>query len=239
MGINKMPPGAVDCLDHPTFPTCVNCAEAAGTLHTANFLRALRPASNLGLSFRSAVTPRCIAVTESFMKGVFKMSTSQGLIKGVSPPRRRSFQKGAVRVSNCKKNHTIFTQNNKLELRFNADMKYLRIVRLITQEIAEGLLLNENSIYDLKLAVGEACANAIEHGSPLGCRNEIVVTFSWTENELRVEVADQGMGCWTETAQAKGTCERGFGIPLMEALMERVAFIFGSNGTKVILSKRI
>lgn len=137
------------------------------------------------------------------------MSTSQGLIKGVSPPRRHSFQKGAVSVSSCKKNPTLFTQNNKLELRFNADMKYLRIVRLITQEIAKELLLNENSIYDLKLAVGEACANAIEHGSPLGCRNEIVVTYSWSENELRVEIADQGKGCWTETAQAKCTREGG------------------------------
>ncbi|MCL6518390.1 MAG: ATP-binding protein [Armatimonadetes bacterium] len=166
------------------------------------------------------------------------MRKSQGLVRSLNPMRRHSCQCEGIRIPRLKRVSAIFMQNNQVEVRFKADMKYLVLVRLITQEVAEKLKLSNNSVYDLKLAVGEACANAIEHGSPLGSENDVTVTFSRTEKELRIEIADQGAGSWIESKVGCGS-DRGFGIPIMRALMDQVDFVVGPDGTKVILTKRL
>ncbi|MDH7481486.1 MAG: ATP-binding protein [Armatimonadota bacterium] len=166
------------------------------------------------------------------------MRKSQGLVRSLNPMRRHSCQCEGIRIPRLNRVSANFTQSNQVEVRFKADMEYLAAVRLITQKVAEKLMLSNNSVYDLKLAVGEACANAIEHGSPLGSENDVAVTFSWTEKELRIEIADQGTGCWIESKVGCGS-DRGFGIPIMRALMDQVDFVVGLDGTKVILTKRL
>lgn len=74
---------------------------------------------------------------------------------------------------------------------------------------------------DLEAAVGEALANAVEHGSPLGQVNRIVVVLWREPGRVVVQVSDEGHGfdVWSQAPPAEGRLEeRGRGLVLMRAL---------------------
>jgi anti-sigma regulatory factor (Ser/Thr protein kinase) len=89
---------------------------------------------------------------------------------------------------------------------------------------------------DIETAVGEALANAAEHGHRADTGFEVRVSV---ERDLVViEVQDDGAG-FTTTAGSKPTHDspRGFGIYLMRHLMDEVDY--KANGTCVRLAKRL
>jgi anti-sigma regulatory factor (Ser/Thr protein kinase) len=93
---------------------------------------------------------------------------------------------------------------------------------------------------DVESAVGEALANAVEHGNCDGANGfEVFATF---ENErLVVEVKDYGAGfdCQRllECAAPDAAGSRGFGIFLMRTLMDEVAY--SDRGSRIQLVKRL
>jgi serine/threonine-protein kinase RsbW len=93
-------------------------------------------------------------------------------------------------------------------------------------------------LQELELAVGEALANAVEHGHALG--GSIEVRASCRNEVFTVEVKDDGRGftTWENPAAAPRaeSSPRGFGIHIMRALVDRVEFLDG--GTRVVLTKR-
>ena len=93
---------------------------------------------------------------------------------------------------------------------------------------------------DLELAVGEACANALRHGSPRGELDEIRIRCMRSGRALIVEVSDNGCGFDPDSVPAPvlgDFGESGMGIFLMRTLVDSVEFKFGA-GTTVRLVKR-
>jgi anti-sigma regulatory factor (Ser/Thr protein kinase) len=91
---------------------------------------------------------------------------------------------------------------------------------------------------DLLLAIGEACANAVEHayaGAAPGAV-EIRIAHGERDDELLVEVRD--FGRW-RVAQGGTDPDRGRGTELMRALAEDLELETGSAGTTVILRLRL
>ncbi len=84
------------------------------------------------------------------------------------------------------------------------------------------------SVEDVLLAAGEAIDNALEHGLA-----PITVRMSWqTDEELVVEVYDAGR--WT---LAEHDQQRGYGMPIMTALMDAVS-VDTTHGTRLVLRRR-
>ncbi len=54
---------------------------------------------------------------------------------------------------------------------------YLPRVRKIVGCLAEGIGMDEREIDEARLALSEACANAIRHGSPRGGEDNVRITF--------------------------------------------------------------
>jgi anti-sigma regulatory factor (Ser/Thr protein kinase) len=85
-------------------------------------------------------------------------------------------------------------------------------------------------VQDVLVAVGEACANAIEHGhrdapgQPIRLQGQVTVT------RLRLTVTDSGR--W-RPPRPEADPLRGHGIALMRALMERVTIEQATTGTTV------
>ncbi len=86
---------------------------------------------------------------------------------------------------------------------------------------------------DFESAVGEALANAIEHG-----KCSIVTVDCWFDRQkLVAEIQQNGFGFEPATVHApqRGS-SRGYGLFIMRAVMDHVEFL--ENGTRVRLVKR-
>jgi anti-sigma regulatory factor (Ser/Thr protein kinase) len=135
---------------------------------------------------------------------------------------------------------------DRIELDFPARPDYLALVRtVVTMIAAAGSKLPDARIDDLRLAVTEACANAIDaerrrSNDPVGA----VVLRCWVEPEqVVVEVHDAAGGFDPDhlvphppvdrTDRLK--FERGLGIPLMRELTDGVEFRAEGGGTTVRL----
>lgn len=110
------------------------------------------------------------------------------------------------------------------------------------EQISASLLplgLPESSIFDVKVALGEALANAIRHGAPRNGDAEVKVHVIAFEDRVTFEVTDNGPGFDGSTSGSDDLyAPSGRGVMFMNALMDRVEFASPeSGGTLVRLTK--
>jgi anti-sigma regulatory factor (Ser/Thr protein kinase) len=135
---------------------------------------------------------------------------------------------------------------DRIELDVPARPEFLSLVRSIVTLIAEtGSKLPDRRIEDLRLAVTEACANAIdaERVKPEIERQPVIVRCDLEADYVVVEVHDEGGGFDPDeitphpdvTKPARLMFERGLGIPLMRELTDELEFRRDGGGTTVRL----
>lgn len=128
-----------------------------------------------------------------------------------------------------------------------ADEVFLQIPMLPNMElaatemahrVAEFMQFEPNKIDEIKIALIEGIINAFEHSRSTD--KTVYIKFRMADDELEVTIQDYGAGF--DPAKIKKNIElkqkRGYGLRLIEGLMDRVEIIPGSNGTKVIMSKK-
>ena len=95
----------------------------------------------------------------------------------------------------------------------------------------------------IELAVGEACANAVEHGSPAGPRNEFVLRCRLAGPRLVLEVEDEGRGTDPANLPMAGTpcllAERGRGLFMIRQIMDDVSVLHSVKGVTVRMTKEL
>jgi anti-sigma regulatory factor (Ser/Thr protein kinase) len=95
-------------------------------------------------------------------------------------------------------------------------------------------------LFEFHVAVGEALANALVHGSPRGADDDITVRFFCYPDEVAVEVGDQGEGMDAAPLCAPSPTQLGGrGIHFMRTLADDMLFACGPTGTRVLLVKRL
>ena len=102
--------------------------------------------------------------------------------------------------------------------------------------------LGEDVVADLKLAVTEACTNAIEHaysGDPGD--NEVVVRFSLDEDALSVEVQDWGSGFDADRHVSDDELRdhAGVGLMLIRSLTDELTIVSAANGSTITFVRRL
>jgi serine/threonine-protein kinase RsbW len=132
-----------------------------------------------------------------------------------------------------------------LELDVPSSPEYVAIVRLVVASAATArrALLDER-VDDLKLAVSEACTNAIEANRALDPTSPVHVEVWESPDRLEVCIEDSGPGFDPDTVSspppitdpARLHFERGLGIPLIRSLVDNAAFVRKPNGTQVRLT---
>src|SRR5262249_7912597 len=96
---------------------------------------------------------------------------------------------------------------------------------------------------DLKIAVTEACSNAIEAHETNWSEGPVVVRCTVGDDEVRVEVIDPGSGFDPDDVEARPAVtdprplrhETGLATALMRALADEVSFTPPPGGTRVSL----
>ena len=131
-----------------------------------------------------------------------------------------------------------------IELEFPARAEFVGLARLVVSSLATARReLADNRVDDLKLAVSEACTNAIEAHASESVDERVVLSWSESDDRLEVQVRDRGPGFDPGqlpehppvTDPERLNFERGLGIPLIRTLVDEVVFEPTDAGTSVRL----
>ena len=121
-----------------------------------------------------------------------------------------------------------------IEMKSPAKPEYVGIIRLTLSGIASKMGYSYDDIEDLKIAVSEACTNAVQHAYKADNNTgEVSVRFGVFEDRLEIVVADQGdsfdiqdkqkeLGPYSPEHTVDQLSEGGLGLYLMETLMDEV-----------------
>ena len=69
---------------------------------------------------------------------------------------------------------------------------YVGVVRLALSSLARNAGLDEEKIDDLKIAVSEACANAVLNNEEAGSEEPVHIAWSEQDGSVSIEVGDRG-----------------------------------------------
>jgi len=126
---------------------------------------------------------------------------------------------------------------------FPARTEYLTLARLALTGVAHNAPVDQSTLADLKLAVTEACGNAVRHAGPDG-DGVVRVRYTVAEDTIEIRVEDDGPG------MAPGVppdvppvelSESGMGLAIIDALVDEVEIGPGENGrgTRVRMRRRL
>jgi len=122
-------------------------------------------------------------------------------------------------------------------------ISYVSVVRQAVSALAEILLFSPEDCSAIKLAVGEACNNAVLYSAPLpeGSLPEVKVTCQVSPDALEINITNYGENCFpfpsTKMPEPEALSEHGRGRALMELMMDQVEYIAGPDTTTVRLRK--
>ncbi len=134
-----------------------------------------------------------------------------------------------------------------IEVKVPAKPEYVGVVRLSTSGIANRMGFAYDDIEDLKVAISEAITNGVKHAYNETGEGEITIGFGVYENRIEVMVADHGgsfdlkkvkedIGPYQEEDSVEDLREGGFGLFLIDALMDKVE-INNKYGVIVLMTK--
>jgi anti-sigma regulatory factor (Ser/Thr protein kinase) len=135
--------------------------------------------------------------------------------------------------------------NRLVELAFPSRTDYLAVARLVVVAAASiEPALGEERLDNLRLAVSEACTNAIEAQHAAGAAHEeILVRCQFDDERVAVEVLDQGGGFDPNTVPELPEPDRperldhesGLGLTLIRLLTDASQIVSSSQGTLIRL----
>ncbi|HLR41240.1 MAG TPA: anti-sigma B factor RsbW [Virgibacillus sp.] len=132
-------------------------------------------------------------------------------------------------------------------MKFPAKADYVSVARLSMAGIANRIGFTYEDIEDLKVAISEAITNAVTHAYHEENEGEVTIGFGVYEDRLEVMVADHGgsfnlseikgnIGPYKDTEPVENLREGGFGLFLINALMDKVE-INNNHGVIVLMTK--
>jgi serine/threonine-protein kinase RsbW len=137
------------------------------------------------------------------------------------------------------------TKELSMELSVPSRVEFIAVVRLVVASLASARrAVADERIDDLKLAVSEACTNAIEANVSTGDDHPVVIRCWEGTERLEVWISDSGSGFDPNvlpehppvTDPDRLNFERGLGIPLIRSLVDDVRFESGPTGTTAQLT---
>ena len=125
-----------------------------------------------------------------------------------------------------------------VRLDFPAKADYLLLARLALSGLARTLTLDEDDLADLKLAVTEACGNAVRHAYA-GDDGSVAVSYVVGPGTLELIVEDRGTGI-SEGDEASDEddhepLEGGMGMAIIRAVVDAVHVREGADGRGTVV----
>lgn len=136
-----------------------------------------------------------------------------------------------------------------IEMSFPAKAEYVGVIRLTLSGIANRMGFSYDEIEDIKIALSEACTNAVEHAYKQEEKGNIRIGFGIYKDRLELVVADNGqsfdfdkvreeLGPYTESQPVETLPEGGLGLFLIQTLMDDVK-VHSNQGVTVFMTKYV
>ena len=125
-------------------------------------------------------------------------------------------------------------------LTFPAKADYLLLSRLALSGLARAHPLEPELLADLKLAVTEACGNAVRHAYTAS-EGDVNLIFAVEDGRLLMTVEDNGDGIQApdapedEADEMSGPLESGMGMPIIRAIVDELAVEHGADGRGTVV----
>lgn len=135
----------------------------------------------------------------------------------------------------------------EIRLEIPPRLDYLAVVRLVVASAAAlDPPLPEARLDDLRLAVTEACSNAIKAHRPEAATEPVIVSCRLDGDRFVVSIRDRGPGFDPDdlrrlpdpTDPSRLDHESGLGVPLIRALTDECSFEATDGGTLVSMTLR-
>ncbi len=134
--------------------------------------------------------------------------------------------------------------DSTVRLTFPARVDYLLLARLALGGVVRDLRVGPELLADLRLAVTEACGNAVRHAYADG-EGSVEVAFVIRDDRLEMVVEDTGSGIGLPlieqllepeppTAAAEPT-DGGMGIAIIRAIVDELDFTTGPDGRGTVV----
>ncbi|WP_085520457.1 anti-sigma B factor RsbW [Tuberibacillus sp. Marseille-P3662] len=138
-------------------------------------------------------------------------------------------------------------QVDSVELKIPAKSEYVGVVRLTASGVAYRMGYSYDEIEDIKVAVSEACTNAVNHAYHGVDSGQIAIHIRSYTDRMEVGVIDEGCSFDYEDkikelkpidagVSIEHVNEGGLGLFLIDTLMDQVN-ISGGSGINVIMTK--
>jgi len=121
--------------------------------------------------------------------------------------------------------------NRAVRLTIPAKAEYISLGRLALTGLSRLRALPQETVADLKLALTEACSNAIRHAYPNG-GGRVHIVYQLQPDRLVIEVVDDGEGFHPEYTGGEDDelVEGGLGIAIIRALADELEIGVGDRG---------
>ena len=132
-----------------------------------------------------------------------------------------------------------------IRLEFSSAFEMLDFVQVVSDHLARGVGLDEDSLHWVSVAIRESVINAIKHGNRMDARKKVSVSFQFSRSGVVVSIRDRGRGFDPEATPDPTLPENihrphGRGFLLMRAFVDRVEVEASRGGGSVVrLYKRV
>ena len=130
---------------------------------------------------------------------------------------------------------------------FPAVYSSLSPISILVRDIAERIGFDEKRVYDIELAIDEACSNIIDHAYLPGQQGEMTISMATDQNGMTIVLSDQGQPFNPNDIPAPDLIsdinvrqERGLGVFLVHQLMDYVHYeVLPDNTNQLTLKKNL
>ena len=135
---------------------------------------------------------------------------------------------------------------HQIRLEIPSSAEYVGVVKQAIVGIANRMHFDVPEINDLRLAVGEACTNAVKHGCHSCVNPAVTVVCNVTADTLEIEISNGlsgGEQCPVIvdnlSQSPDDTKEGGMGLYIMRRLMDEVDIIWSEHTARIRMVKHL
>lgn len=127
-----------------------------------------------------------------------------------------------------------------VEMEIPSAPEYVGIVRHAIEGLARRMAFDPAEVEDLKLAVGEACTNAVKHGCSRDDDHHVDIRCVVLKDGLQIEITNSITGCESPAVPILPDPDKegGLGLYLIRKLVDEVDFLWDTNTATIRMLKR-